>query len=37
MDGDHNGYVDDITGWNFIGLNNKPWDEDSPKKASAYL
>lgn len=27
-DDDNNGYVDDVIGWNFMGMNNKPWDED---------
>ncbi len=27
-DDDHNGYVDDVIGWNFFGHNNKPWDHD---------
>jgi len=27
-DDDHNGFVDDIIGWNFIANNNKPWDDD---------
>lgn len=27
-DDDNNGYVDDAIGWNFMGNNNKPWDED---------
>jgi len=27
-DDDRNGFVDDIIGWNFIGNNNKPWDDD---------
>ncbi len=26
-DDDNNGYVDDIIGWNFMGNNNKPWDD----------
>lgn len=28
IDDDQNGYVDDVIGWNFIGTNNRPWDED---------
>jgi subtilisin family serine protease len=28
IDDDKNGYVDDVIGWNFVGMNNKPWDED---------
>lgn len=28
IDDDDNGYVDDKVGWNFIGNNSKPWDED---------
>jgi subtilisin family serine protease len=28
IDDDRNGYVDDIIGWDFLGLNNKPWDHD---------
>lgn len=27
-DDDNNGYVDDVIGWNFVGANGKPWDED---------
>ncbi|MGH6785744.1 MAG: S8 family serine peptidase [Novosphingobium sp.] len=28
IDDDKNGYVDDVIGWDFLGLNNKPWDHD---------
>ena len=28
IDDDHNGYVDDIVGWNFVRNRNKPWDYD---------
>lgn len=28
IDDDNNGYVDDVIGWNFMGDNNKPWDND---------
>jgi subtilisin family serine protease len=28
-DDDHNGYIDDIRGWNFIGNNNNPADDNS--------
>jgi subtilisin family serine protease len=28
IDDDKNGYVDDVIGWNFIGKNNLPWDDD---------
>jgi hypothetical protein len=28
IDDDRNGYIDDIIGWDFLGLNNKPWDHD---------
>lgn len=28
IDDDHNGYVDDVIGWNFIQGNNRPWDYD---------
>ena len=28
IDDDHNGYVDDVMGWNFIENNNNPWDND---------
>ncbi|MCI0607202.1 S8 family serine peptidase, partial [bacterium] len=27
-DDDNNGYIDDVIGWNFIGKNNLPWDDD---------
>jgi hypothetical protein len=26
LDDDHNGFVDDVMGWDFLGKNNKPWD-----------
>lgn len=28
MDDDHNGYVDDVQGWNFDNGTNNPWDEN---------
>ena len=28
VDDDHNGYVDDIMGWDFIDQDNRPWDYD---------
>ncbi len=28
LDDDHNGYVDDVMGWDFIDRDNKPWDFD---------
>jgi subtilisin family serine protease len=28
LDDDHNGYVDDIMGWDFIDRDNRPWDYD---------
>ena len=28
IDDDHNGYVDDIIGWDFFDQDNKPWDYD---------
>jgi subtilisin family serine protease len=28
LDNDHNGYVGDVIGWNFVDRNNKPWDFD---------
>lgn len=28
IDDDHNGYIDDIRGWNFAGRNNNPMDDD---------
>lgn len=28
IDDDHNGYVDDIIGWNFVRNNRLPWDRD---------
>ena len=28
LDDDHNGYVDDIVGWDFIDQDNRPWDFD---------
>ena len=28
LDDDHNGYIDDILGWDFIDQDNKPWDYD---------
>jgi len=28
IDDDHNGYVDDVVGWDFIDQDNKPWDFD---------
>jgi subtilisin family serine protease len=28
LDDDHDGYVDDITGWNFVDHDNQPWDYD---------
>lgn len=27
IDDDGNGYIDDVQGWNFIGNNNNPWDD----------
>jgi len=27
-DDDHNGFIDDVIGWNFVGNNSKPWDDD---------
>ncbi|MBP5973007.1 S8 family serine peptidase [Brasilonema sp. CT11] len=29
IDDDHNGYVDDVIGWNFVGNNNNPMDDNS--------
>jgi len=28
IDDDHNGYVDDIIGWDFVDRDNRPWDYD---------
>jgi len=28
IDDDHNGYVDDVIGWNFVAGDNRPWDYD---------
>jgi subtilisin family serine protease len=28
IDDDHNGYIDDVIGWNFFDNDNKPWDYD---------
>ena len=28
IDDDHNGFIDDVIGWNFVRNNNKPWDND---------
>ncbi|MDX8390014.1 MAG: S8 family serine peptidase [Mariprofundaceae bacterium] len=27
-DDDHNGFVDDVIGWDFVANSNKPWDDD---------
>lgn len=28
IDDDHNGYVDDVIGWDFVGASSRPWDYD---------